>query len=153
MIGFCRLCGREAELRLSHIMPELLYRPSYDEKHRATELIADQGRQRFLQKGHRERLLCDDCEGCVGGYEKYFADAWFRGGLRPERPKERIVHVAGLDYRLFKLFHLSVVWRAGVGLPSNLFAMCHWVRMPSESVTCCSMVTLVRGIVTHFGLC
>jgi hypothetical protein len=114
MIATCKLCLEERELRLSHIIPEFLYKPAYDEKHRASELIVDQAQLRYLQKGLRERLLCDGCEGRIGIYEKYFADAWFQGHLRPERPKGRIVSIAGLDYRLFKLFHLSVVWRAGV---------------------------------------
>jgi len=37
----CRLCLQERPLRDSHIIPEFLYRPLVDEKHRAAAL--DQG--------------------------------------------------------------------------------------------------------------
>jgi hypothetical protein len=72
------------------------------------------GSKRFLQKGYRESLLCEECEQHIGRYEKYFKEAWYDEGKLPERVAEKIHWVRGLDYKRFRLFHLSVVWRAGV---------------------------------------
>jgi hypothetical protein len=50
----------------------------------------------------------------VGRYESYFADFWssfpavLPGRLTYQPPK--------LNYRLFKLFHLSILWRASVSM-------------------------------------
>jgi hypothetical protein len=69
----------------------------------------------FLRKGLRDRLLCGSCEGLIGRYESYFADVWYGPlGLPGEMPVgvDGIIK-SGLDYVSFKLFHLSVLWRAG----------------------------------------
>lgn len=61
----CKLCGREAELRRSHIFPEFLYLALYDEKHRAVSVSPVPGEEdRLVQKGLRESLLCQACETC-----------------------------------------------------------------------------------------
>ena len=77
----CRLCGSDDEpLRNSHILPEFLYRPLYNEKghmlairepdatHRPTERI---------QKGIREKLFCECCEQYFNEhFEKPFLNQW-----------------------------------------------------------------------------
>jgi hypothetical protein len=113
----CRLCqsaGRE--LRFSHIIPEFLYKPLGDEKRRYIALRAPQqlGAKRFfLQKGIREFLLCGNCEQHLAKYERYGALI-----LRklPDTSKEPpgSVQVTGVDYTKFKIFQLSLLWRAGV---------------------------------------
>ena len=60
----CFLCLSEATLRASHVVPEFFYKPMYDEKHRFFTVSSDpERRDRMHQKGVRESLLCDDCEG------------------------------------------------------------------------------------------
>jgi hypothetical protein len=112
----CRLCGQQASLSRSHILPEFLYKPTYDGAHRALELRREEQAGRFIQKGHRERLLCERCEGQLSRYEKYFKEVWFDRKALPSRLEPGIhVHtVDGLDYRLFRLFHLSLLWRASI---------------------------------------
>jgi len=43
-------------------------------------------------------------------FEDYFKRAWYK--LRPNLVERPAVLVKGLDYTLFKLFYLSILWRA-----------------------------------------
>ena len=66
----CRLCGERRKLCLSHIVPEFCFKPLYDPKYVLIRQTAD-GRSSKLQKGLRERLLCEMCEGWINDhYEK-----------------------------------------------------------------------------------
>lgn len=111
----CALCLQEAELRRSHVIPEFLYETLYDEKHRLQVLstIPEQGNWRE-QKGLREKLLCDECEQKFSVWERY-ASLVLKGGIPlTVKQESNIVHISGLDYKQFKLFQLSVLWRAGI---------------------------------------
>ena len=114
----CALCRLDRELRNSHIMPELLYRPIYDEKHRTLLFGYGDECAQLLQKGIRERLLCDDCESCFQKYEDYFARRWYKNPPFTEPINQAAVTLTGLDYPRLKLFLLSIVWRASVAQSS-----------------------------------
>ena len=115
-VGSCRLCGKPGDLQRSHVLPEFFYRATYEEGlHRFAEASVASTASRFRQKGLRERLLCKTCEGILARWEHYAAPV-FRGlesgwatyvGL-PAR------EVDGIDYGKFKLFELSLLWRASV---------------------------------------
>lgn len=111
----CRLCDQPKPLCNSHIIPEFCYRPLYDEKHKAVEVRNAPPKEGKLQKGFREALLCEDCERFFNDeYEKYFKHTWYDAGACPARPDQPVIRIDGLDYSRFKLFHLSVLWRASV---------------------------------------
>lgn len=117
MIAACKLCLQIRPLRDSHILPELVYRPMYDEATRSALLLDVQaGKQRVRQRGFTEPLLCDDCEQRMNRWETYFARVWLHPSesRRPVQLPEDVVTIQGLDYESFKLFHLSLVWRAGI---------------------------------------
>jgi hypothetical protein len=59
-------------------------------------------------------LLCDTCEQRIGRLERSFSQAWYHRGLIPKTAPPDFLDVHGLDYSQFKLFHLSLLWRAGV---------------------------------------
>ncbi|WEN14136.1 hypothetical protein PY254_12920 [Rhodanobacter sp. AS-Z3] len=103
-------------LQESHIIPEFLYGVMYDEKHRYNVLsIAPDRQERIEQKGAREPLLCRECEQKFAKFERY-ASLVIKGGapgMNGQR-NDSIVSVTGIDYRQFKLFLLSLLWRAGV---------------------------------------
>jgi hypothetical protein len=85
----------------------------YDAKHRTLSIGLNQP-TKVLQKGVRERLLCDQCEGRLQKYEDYFARLWFTDQVVPLiTSAPGYLPMAGVDYAKFKLFALSVVWRAG----------------------------------------
>ncbi len=111
----CRLCLEERDLCASHIIPEFLYRPGYDEKHRMEVIRRASPEITVIQKGFREQLLCAECEGLLSSrYENYFADLWYSRQPHPPTTSQSLILLTQLDYTKFKLFHLSVLWRAHV---------------------------------------
>ena len=112
----CALCRRDQVLRNSHIYPEWIYKPLYDEKCRLEILsIVPDGRNELKQKGMRQPLLCDDCEQKLSIWEGYARSIF----VAPDKPLEysregSMIQVGGLDYERLKLFELSILWRAGV---------------------------------------
>lgn len=113
--GPCRFCGGDGPLKKSHILPEFLYESLYDDKHRYVGIRPDPDlKNPFEQKGLREHLLCGDCESQFSAWETYAADV-----LRnlPDTTHARpgdAVEIRDVDYTKFKLFQLSLLWRAGV---------------------------------------
>ena len=111
----CNLCGNDRELKNSHIIPEWVYTDLYDEKHRFNVLATTKIKPRPLeQKGIREKLLCNDCEQKFSKYEKYAREV-IRGGesVLVQKYQNKIL-VSDINYTLFKLFQISVLWRAGI---------------------------------------
>jgi len=67
-----------------------------------------------MQKGIREYLFCAECEARLNVYESAFAHYWFKRAL-PHLPAEAAgARINGFDYTAFKLFHLSILWRASL---------------------------------------
>ena len=110
----CALCRRDEPLLNSHIVPEFLYRPHYDDKHRAMLFDGSSAPFKVLQKGLREPLLCQECEGRLGVFESYFARFWYKRSALPPVVNDPEVVLTGIDYSRFKLFILSIAWRASV---------------------------------------
>ena len=111
---YCKLCLEERTLINSHIIPEFLYRPGYDEIHRIRVLSKVKDSYDQIQKGYREKLLCASCETKICSYEDYFAKLWYVQKSLPEVSDGTSFQLSGLDYTLFKLFHLSVLWRSSI---------------------------------------
>jgi hypothetical protein len=112
----CALCHQSKELMNSHIIPEFMYAHLYDEKHRFSVLTtASSGRDRTEQSGLREKLLCGPCELKFSRLEGY-ASLVFKEDVPgvAMRSEGSVVSVTGVDYKKFKLFLLSILWRASV---------------------------------------
>lgn len=112
----CALCRKDAILCNSHIIPEFMYRAVYDEKHRFNALsVRPDEDSSIAQKGIRERLFCGACEQLLGVHERY-ASQLLAGGSLPItwRRDGNLLFLGGIDYKKFKLFQLSILWRAGV---------------------------------------
>lgn len=113
-IGECALCKAVGPLMKSHIIPEFLYRLLYDHKGRASLLstIPEQ-KNRTIQSGIKERLLCSACENRLSKWERY-ASLVLMGGIELERVRcGNGFYISGVDYLKFRLFQLSIIWRAG----------------------------------------
>jgi hypothetical protein len=112
----CRLCGEEKELIKSHIVPEGFYKNMYDDKNRL--FLSSQSRKDFItmQKGQREKLLCIECDSNLIGnkYDKYGIQVIRdRLHIQPSTDYKKEIW-EGLDYNKFKIFLLSVLWRAHI---------------------------------------
>lgn len=124
----CKLCGEDRELQDSHVIPEFMYRPLYNEKHKTVGyLLRKEGvKPRFVQKGLRERLLCDACERFLNhNFESPNVALWRTLAEEEPGPEisvqqirsaqgSRAAHVQGVDYSSLKLLLLSILWRASV---------------------------------------
>jgi hypothetical protein len=72
MIQICKLCQLERKLRRSHILSEFMYQNLYDENPRRFHSLnidlndMSKSFNRIEQKGIREFLLCEQCEGLIG---------------------------------------------------------------------------------------
>lgn len=110
-MGECALCGEQAQLRRSHLIPELLHRPLYDEKNRMLMFEHAATSALLLQKGFRESLLCDSCEQRMHVYEDFFDKRW-RRALPDPIPQQPFA--LQIEYRRTKLFILSILWRVSV---------------------------------------
>lgn len=111
----CALCCEPHQLKNSHIIPEFLYQSLYDEIHRfhVLSVVPDQDNS-LMQKGIREPLLCQSCEQKFSVWERY-ASLALRGGVELTHRREgNIICISGLDYAKFRLFQLSILWRASV---------------------------------------
>lgn len=127
MEGICKLCQNKRELRQSHILPEFMYQNIYDEDpKRFYYLNVDledetKSQSKIHQKGIREYLLCDECEGKFSKYEDYAAETIY--GKRKQN-KAYITHQSktldglfsmydykGFSYKDFKIFLMSILWR------------------------------------------
>jgi hypothetical protein len=113
-VGACKLCLSVGELRDSHIISEFLYKSMYDEKHRFHVVAAGDLQSSYEQKGYRERLLCQSCETKLSKWETYARGLLTGGTLLQYRREGTITWVEGIDYSRFKLFQLSILWRAAV---------------------------------------
>ena len=111
----CKLCNKDGKLMNSHIIPEFIYKPLYDEKHRFHVLSTYKQKDRPKeQKGIREKMLCSDCEQHISRYENYASKVLFDGVPVAVRNEGAGIVISEIDYKLFKLFQLSVLWRASV---------------------------------------
>lgn len=106
----CRLCEEEKKLCESHIIPEFLFKPLYDPKHRAVKFLSDKSKI-FLQKGLRDFLLCEKCESHIANnIETPFAKQWWK--ILPSSYSNPLLNLYGLDYTITKLMILTNLWRA-----------------------------------------
>lgn len=87
----------------------------YDDRHRFHVISVLPDRNDSLeQKGLRQLLLCGDCETKVSRFEDYARRVLIGGTELEFRREGKVVTVDGVDYMQFKLFQLSILWRAGV---------------------------------------
>jgi hypothetical protein len=124
----CKLCGNSKELlKKSHIVPDFMYQDLFDEKHRIFEVLLkqdDQLKKKPRQSGGYDKdILCGNCDNKILGSLERYASLVLYGGIEltiensQGQNKSKYVSVKGLDYRKFKLFLLSILWRASI---SNL---------------------------------
>jgi hypothetical protein len=115
MTSICALCRATATLQRSHIIPEFLYKALYDDNHHFHVISAEHGASDFKkQKGNWEWLLCLACEQKLSRWEDY-ARRLLEGGVRFSVQKRGdALYITGLNAKVFRLFQLSVLWRASV---------------------------------------
>jgi len=112
----CKLCNINKAIENSHIIPEFMYKPVYDSKHRYMPFTSkDCKTVKIEQKGIREDLLCPECETKFSKLEteasKFIRD-FHKAQPIATHNDLRMYKIAGIDN--FKIFTLSVLWRLGI---------------------------------------
>lgn len=114
----CKLCNKQNTLVKSHIFPEFMYRPLYDENHKIHFLTTGTNNiKKKLNKGVYEALFCKECDNnIIGKYENHAAKVLFGDGkteIHIEKTELGLM-VREVNYTLFKLFEISLLWRAAI---------------------------------------
>ncbi|EMY71556.1 hypothetical protein [Leptospira vanthielii] len=111
----CNLCLEEKLLCESHIIPEFWFQSLYH-KHKFIQPKMDQKLGvEIYQKGIKEPMLCTECEGFLNTtYEQPIHQFWKENiNIRSLNGSEDPYFVRqNLNYTKFKLYHLSILWRA-----------------------------------------
>ena len=111
----CALCGAEAKLCKSHIIPEFCYAPMYDSEHRFIDMYDVKNQKiRKGQKGHWQYMLCRECESHFSKFERHASRVFTRPLPAPRLGTTRYFDLPAVDPGKLRLFLLSVLWRAGV---------------------------------------
>jgi hypothetical protein len=114
-VGRCKLCLRRERLKFSHVLPEFLDHGMYHQvKRHAVQITSDSDKVQKIQKGIREYLLCGDCEAQLSRYERYAAPIIKAIPSLPLDSSGRLLETPRVDYAEFKLFQMSIIWRASV---------------------------------------
>ncbi len=123
----CRLCLKKVPLiKKSHIISSFLYSPLRDIDNAMISFKnSSKSKPSTIYTGEfEEGLLCANCDNkIIGGYESYGyriikAQSGVRGinitFLKDDTGVEKYAKVEGVDYKKFKLFLLSIIWRSSI---------------------------------------
>lgn len=107
----CALCGNEAELELSHILPKFLFR--YQKKSSPTGNIRSVvNPNRIVQDGEKVPFLCGGCEDLFSRWETSFANNIFYPYQKGEKSEfsydsDLSKFLASLSFRCLKLSYVE----------------------------------------------
>lgn len=132
--GKCKLCLKDdiELLSKSHIIPKFLFEDMKDENNSFVQIEPDrfiEGRRQHIKRPrdafHEANILCKKCDGVIiKEYEDYLKLV-FHSTLKPiSRPKFvkripyskefNVLFIENIDYKLYKLGFLSILWRASI---------------------------------------
>ena len=132
--GKCKLCLKEDVelLSRSHIIPKFLFDDMKDENNSFVQIEPSKyvkGRTQHIKKPrnafHEPNILCEKCDGIlIKQYEDYLKLVFHSTLKLISRPvfikKEpdprgfNIIFIENVDYKLYKLGFLSILWRASI---------------------------------------
>ena len=121
----CQVCRHEKKLIKAHIIPEGFFRPLRS-KRKAPELYTNTKGiyTKRVPKGIYDReILCADCDGIFSPWENHAHKVLiqnFSEELAIFWNGQKIAYnITDFDYKLFKLFFISLLWRASIS--KNIF--------------------------------
>ncbi|HBD25248.1 hypothetical protein [Flavobacterium sp.] len=132
--GQCKLCLKDNVelLTKSHIIPKFLFEDMKDDYNSFLQIDLDnyvKGRRQHIKNQrdsfHESGILCVNCDGkIIKEYEDYLkltfhstskpvSRPYFIDGIQSSKGFS-ILKIDNLDYRLYKLGFLSILWRASI---------------------------------------
>lgn len=132
-IGECKLCRQQKRLlKRSHIIPEFFYDQSgvYNEKHQMYQFEVQEyiksKKASYRHTGvYDKNILCENCDNVLLGQLESYSRRVLYGGLDKsnqidcknyKNPNDGLEFsiIENVDYKKFKLFLLSILWRATI---------------------------------------
>lgn len=120
----CNLCLKEKKLiKKSHLIPDFLYKGIYDDDHfiHKLDLKNPERSGKVPSSIYDKHILCRECDGeIISSYETYgslvvYGDKKERNSsLQYEKIPPNTLLIKDIDYGKFKLFLLSILWRAHI---------------------------------------
>lgn len=98
----CALCGKQAKLMQSHIIPKLVYRRI--KSHPNSRFRSMDDFKREIQDGEKRPMLCTECEKKFSAYETWFANNFLDQYLNTDI-------IPSVDEKRLNDYILSVAWR------------------------------------------
>ena len=115
-VGACALCRETRELVKSHIIPQAFHKPMLENGESTffsmstNPVVKNKRRAKQL----KERMLCVACERLIKKYEDHAIPVVKKLWEVKFPPNTANQLVENVDYGLFRLFELSILWRASV---------------------------------------
>jgi len=124
----CQLCKKERKLiRQSHIIPDFMYKGLFNDKHFIAKFnLTGKCDTKLYPNGYYDSdILCENCDNILIGRLESYAKIVLFGGKRKRSNfheieqevdiwSNKMLHVRNVDYKRFKLFLLSVLWKASI---------------------------------------
>ncbi|HAK78355.1 MAG TPA: hypothetical protein DCM71_15945 [Runella sp.] len=137
--GICKLCLKEKKLlKKSHIIPDFMYQKLYGSEHKLevfTNKSLEQNNSKDIKRPssgeYESNILCQECDNRIlSEYESYASKVLFTGNISNPQGNPivkkylsldnvRYAVLSNVDYRKFKLFLLSILWKSSIS--SRLF--------------------------------
>jgi len=123
----CNLCKQDKKLlKKSHIIPDFTYNGVFNEKHRVIlTKYSDLNSIKYVPSYYEKNILCSNCDNVIiGRLETYGSRILYYG--KNDRNEDilseqnqtiddlNILKLKNIDYSKFKLFLLSLLWRASI---------------------------------------
>ncbi len=121
MISVCKFCGQNKEIIKSHIIPKSFYQLKKQERYEGIEphkLLLDKV---YSQNGHKEPLLCKECDNKLGYLDNYAYRFLFDEVPQLHFQATPIpgiftthLNAREFNYNNLKRFFISLIWRASI---------------------------------------
>lgn len=114
----CKLCGYQGPLVKAHIIPESFYVPLLEESKipRLYSTAEDTFPKRSPVGIYDSEILCGVCDNRIGDWDNYAQKLLLTPledyGSPHELKSQEFFVIRDLEYRLLKLFFVSLLWRA-----------------------------------------
>ena len=113
--GQCALCGTEAWLQRSHLIPKWMYRPTAQEDRSFWSHSSKPGHKpRKVQQGLWERLLCKRCEAHFSDWERRAKEDVLKIVEMPRQNVHEFVQGPDVDQANLNRLGWSIFWRVVV---------------------------------------
>lgn len=117
-LEICKLCGKEATLRMSHIIPRSYYRRLKKESSQLLLVSSGDETPKRSNADPKERLLCNECEQYLSSAYEAYGTTIFKKSENVIRSDNYIV-INGFNYKRTYLFYISILWRASLSTHPN----------------------------------